>query len=255
MELKGFFYYRTKATASGVQPLICEELLLHLLIRSQFPSQLLGDGLSQLLTSPHTSFFPANHKAFITFSYTSSPLKSFFFHLTIHLYLILLLLVILVDLSMFISPLLPLCHFFFTPIPTAILIEHLASCVPLSLALSYFLSLLRSLAPHALSPSLIFSFPKTPTAPFLHRPVADSISGNVVYEKTFHFPKPFVFKTLQGLSCFINLSDAAVSLNRSQNLQLNMLCWYTQQHHTNTHLHKSTNRPVHLASNKKNHIS
>lgn len=172
-------------------------------------------------------------------SHIHQALWNLFFLLTIHLNLILVLLVILVDLCMFISPLLPLFFFFFYSHSHGH-IDRASGllCATLFRFIIFFLSFTPTLSSHSLPLSYIF-FPITPPAspppsPFLHRPMADSISGNVVYEKAFHFPKPFVFKTLQGLSCFISLSDAAVSLNRNQNLQLN-ICWCTQQHHTKTH--------------------
>lgn len=83
----------------------------------------------------------------------------------------------------------------FTLIPTATLIEQLTPCVPHD----HIFSLLYSLAPH--TPSTLCYLPPPPspclpTSPFLHTPVPDSISSNVVYEKAFHFPKPSVFKML-----------------------------------------------------------
>lgn len=52
-------------TASVVCPLMCEELLLHLLIRPQSPSHLPRDALSWPITPPHTT---ASHRALSTFS-------------------------------------------------------------------------------------------------------------------------------------------------------------------------------------------
>lgn len=84
-------------------------------------------------------------------------------------------------------------------------------------------------------------------SPSLHRPVADSISSNVVYEKAFHFLKPFVFMALQGPSCIINLSDTAVSLNQSQNMQFSICCTVTL--HTTVQISLFI-----LMSNKKSNI-
>lgn len=86
----------------------------------------------------------------------------------------------------------------FTLIPTATLIEQETPCAPWS----YIFSPLLPGSSHTLYPVLSPSSPppyasrRLPTSPFLHRPVPDSISSNVVYEKAFHFPKPSVFKML-----------------------------------------------------------
>ena len=93
-------------TASVVHPLICEEPLLHLLIRPQFLCQLPGDSVFLSFTPTDTSPFLANHKDFIPPSplYIKAllPHLGFLFFLsTIHPNLIPLLLVFLVYLCIF----------------------------------------------------------------------------------------------------------------------------------------------------------
>lgn len=108
--------------------------------------------------------------------------------------LITLLPVILVDLCVHVhsqsSPAVAVSCWVFLP-------PHSHSCIDRALQPHHVLySRLHSLAPHAVSSSLIFSFHITPclSSPshFLQKPAADSISGNVVHEKEFHFPKQYV---------------------------------------------------------------
>lgn len=149
---------------------------------------------------------------------------------------------------MFISPLLTTRPFFYSHSPGQIDCIGPLVCHSPSLHHVFFSLFTLTCSSCSFPHSYIFLRHHTlAPSPSLHRPVADSISSNVVYEKAFYFLKPFVFMTLQGPSCIINLSNIAVSLNQSQNMQFGICC-------TVTLAHNSTNQPIYLMSNKKSNI-